>query len=151
VDGAQTQFPGQQQLQDDGQRHAALMQSLMQAAAAGMGPPMMHPGRAPGMPGQLGLIMQQVSSCFSSGDSMYDGISESCWCRHVHSPFYMRHPSPDSALRANESCCKTLVLYTSLATVNRLNIKDFCTLLVSRTNTESLTLADYDHATRSSV
>ena len=70
MDGAQTQIPGQQQLQDDGQRHAALMQSLMQAAAAGMEPPMMHPGRAPGMPGQLGLIMQQVSSCFSSGDSM---------------------------------------------------------------------------------
>ena len=66
VDGPQTQSFGQQQLQEDGQRHAALMQSLKQAAAAGMGPPMMHLGRAPGMPGQQGLPMQQVSSCFSS-------------------------------------------------------------------------------------
>ena len=62
MDGAQAHFPGHQQ-QDDGQRHAALMQSLMQAAAAGMGQPMMQMGmaRPPGMPGQQGWPMQQVS------------------------------------------------------------------------------------------
>jgi hypothetical protein len=64
----QAQLPIQQQLQADGQQHAALMQSLMQAAAAGMGqplPPMMQMGmgRPQGIPGQPGLPLQQVSRC----------------------------------------------------------------------------------------
>ena len=71
MEAHQEQLPAQQQLQADGQQHAALMQSLMQAAAAGMGqplPPMMQMGigRPPGIPGQLGLPMQQVSRCSDS-------------------------------------------------------------------------------------
>ena len=65
MDGAQEEYLGEHQLQDDGQQNAALMQSLMHAAAAGMGQhglPMMQMGRAPGMPGQPGLPMQQVIS-----------------------------------------------------------------------------------------
>lgn len=66
MEAHQEQLPAQQQLQADGQQHAALMQLLMQAAAAGMGqplPPMMQMGmgRQPGIPGQPGLPMQQVS------------------------------------------------------------------------------------------
>ena len=63
MDEAQDHFPGEHQFQEDGDRNAALMQSLMHAAAAGVGQhglPMMHMGRAPGMPGQPGLPMQQV-------------------------------------------------------------------------------------------
>lgn len=66
MEAHQAHFPVQQQLQADGQQHAALMHSLMQAAAAGMGQPLppvmqMGMGRPPGILGQPGLTMQQVS------------------------------------------------------------------------------------------
>ena len=51
--------------QEEGQQSAVLMQSLMHAAAAGMGQPvlpMMHMGQAAGMPAQPGVPLQQVSS-----------------------------------------------------------------------------------------
>ena len=68
MEAHQAQFLVQQQLQADGQQYAALMHSLMQAAAAGMGPPLppmvqMGMGRPPGILGQPGLTMQQVSHC----------------------------------------------------------------------------------------
>ena len=65
MDGAYAPFSGEPQLQEDGQRNAALMQSLMHAAAAGIGQPvlpMMQMGQATGMPGQPGLPLQQVSN-----------------------------------------------------------------------------------------
>ena len=67
--GAWAHLPGERQLQEEGQQNAALMQSLMHAAAAGMGQPMlpmMQMGRAPDMAGQPGLPMQQVRSNMQS-------------------------------------------------------------------------------------
>lgn len=89
MDGTQEHFPGEHQLQEDGQRNAALMQSLMHAAAAGMGQhglPMMQMGRAPGMPGQPGLPMQQVriSMCSRLGtffDVHMTGMIIFCRCK----------------------------------------------------------------------